>query len=164
MKNRKTTPSPKFSIASVMEAGKTPLLIITSMVGANFLGNMLNKAIGVDEAAEGDMLKKAIVPVAFIGAGLAGSLFLRNNNVKLICAGIAATGVYKGVKVYFQKDLMNIAGIDDLINGLRGLGEPITLAIEPYRPSLDPIDMGNVNAPYDEEVVNGGFVDAEIIN
>ena len=171
-KNKPTSATPKFSMASVLEAGKAPLLIIGGMVAGNYAAMMANKALKIDETTEGETVKKAIVPLVLIGTGVAGSVFLKNNNLKLVMAGVAGAGLHQGIKVFLKKDIMNLAGIDDLINGLKGFGENQTmLAIEDYLPNLpklngedDDREVGNIEIQDSMEGIDGSYQEVEIVN
>lgn len=167
-KKQNSSSNPRFSMASVIEAGKAPLLIIGGMVAANYASAMANKALGVDESTEGETLKKAIVPLVLIGTGVAGSVFLKNENLKLVSAGVAGAGLHQGIKVFLKKDIMNLAGIDDLINGLRGFGETTSLAIEPYLPNLPELNGGQERADIEiqtsMEGIDGDYQEVEIVN
>ncbi len=140
--------------------------------GGMVLGSMTGKAIDemlkVDEAATGFQVKKLISPLALLGAGVVGSMKLKNPDLKMVSAGVGAAGVVSTVKVVLKKDLL--AGLG---GSTSGLGEPMSVyhepvrVMEPYEPNLPALSSGSYtpvedlsNAyPVGEEV--GAYQDAE---
>jgi hypothetical protein len=78
-------------------------------------------------------VKSLAKPVVMLTAGVAGSIFLKDKNLKLIASGVAASGIASGVKVFLKKDIL--AGFD-------GLGSDI-LQVEAYDPNLPLLQDGN---------------------
>jgi len=132
----------KLDAKAILEELKTPGLIILGMIGGNMAGKLIDKAVKVDETATGFQAKALIKPVIQISAGVGGALFLKDKNLKLICSGVAASGIASTVKVFLKKDILqgltNFAGLGassgDQVNSV--FREPVNLSIEPYNPDL----------------------------
>ena len=105
----------KLDAKAIIEELKTPGLIILGMVGGNMAGKLIDKAVKVDDTATGFQAKALIKPVIQISAGVGGALFLKDKNLKLICSGVAASGIASTVKVFLKKDILqgltNFAGL-----------------------------------------------------
>lgn len=142
MAQKKSNSKTKLDAKAIIEELKTPGLIILGMVGGNMAGKLIDKAVKVDDTATGFQAKALIKPVIQISAGVGGALFLKDKNLKLICSGVAASGIASTVKVFLKKDILqgltNFAGLGapsgDLVNSV--FREPVNLSIEPYNPDL----------------------------
>lgn len=149
MAKKKSTSNAKAKInaGSIIEELKTPGLIIVGMIGGNYAGKMLNKALKVDESQTGFSAKAMVKPLVQITAGVGGALFLKDKNLKLIASGVAASGIASTVKVFLKKDVLqgltNFAGLGESASVFR---EPVNLQIEPYTPSLPDL-QGSIEAP-----------------
>jgi hypothetical protein len=129
-------PKSKINSKTVMDEVKIPLLIIGGMYGGTLAGKALDKVLKVDESLAGINMKAVAKPVALLSAGIAGSIFLKDKNLKLIASGVAASGIASGVKVFLKKDLL--AGFD-------GLGSDY-LQVESYDPELPMLPEGDYHA------------------
>ena len=144
-------------------------MISGGMVLGSMTGKAIDKMLKVDEAATGFQLKKLIRPLALLGAGVVGSMKLKNPDLKMVSAGVGAAGVVSTVKVVLKKDLL--AGLG---GSMSGLGEPMSVyhepvrMMEPYEPNLPALSSGSYtpvedlsNAyPVGEEV--SAYQDAEL--
>ena len=130
----------KLDAKAIIEELKTPGLIILGMVGGNMAGKLIDKAVKVDDTATGFQVKALIKPVIQITAGVGGALFLKDKNLKLICSGLAASGIASTVKVFLKKDILqgltSFAGLGDPDPVKSVFREPVNLSIEPYNPDL----------------------------
>ncbi len=126
----------KISGKKVLDEVKTPLLIIGGMYVGNLGGKALDKILKVDDSLSGINMKAAAKPVALLSAGIAGSIFLKDDNLKLIASGIAASGIASGVKIFLKKDIL--AGFDGLGNDM--------LQVESYNPDLPLLPEGDYHA------------------
>jgi hypothetical protein len=141
MAKKQTSKKAKFDAKSIIEEFKTPGLIIIGMVGGNMAGKLLDKVVTVDETATGFQVKALIKPIVQITAGVGGALLLKDQNLKLIASGVAASGIAGSVKVFLKKDILqgltNFAGLGDSNDGYKQVfREPMNLQIEAYNPHL----------------------------
>lgn len=119
-------------------------MISGGMVLGSMTGKAIDKMLKVDEAATGFQLKKLIRPLALLGAGVVGSMKLKNPDLKMVSAGVGAAGVVSTVKVVLKKDLL--AGLG---GSMSGLGEPMSVyhepvrMMEPYEPNLPALSSGS---------------------
>ena len=119
-------------------------MISGGMVLGSMTGKAIDKMLKVDEAATGFQLKKLIRPLALLGAGVVGSMKLKNPDLKMVSAGVGAAGVVSTVKVVLKKDLL--AGLG---GSMSGLGEPMSVyhepvrVMEPYEPNLPALSSGS---------------------
>ncbi len=127
-------PKTKISGKQVLDEVKGPILIVAGMIGANMAGKAIDKVLKVESSLEGMNVKSMAKPVVLLTAGVAGAIFLKEPNLKLIATGIAASGIASSVKVFLKKDLL--AGFD-------GLGESDLIQIEPYDPELPELEDGS---------------------
>lgn len=136
-KKTKNTPKEKkgFDALSIINELKAPVLVIAGMVAGKFAGDMADKALKVtrengvatiDGANAG--VKGYIAPVAQLGAGVAGMIMVKDENVKMFSAGFAANGIYKGANMLAKKDILN--GLAGSINNV----EPFYYALPEYFP------------------------------
>ena len=160
MAKKQTSKKAKFDAKSIIEEFKTPGLIIIGMVGGNMAGKLLDKVIKVDETATGFQAKALIKPLVQITAGVGGALLLKDQNLKLIASGVAASGLAGTVKVFLKKDILqgltNFAGLGDSNDGYKQVfREPMNLQIEAYNPHLPelPALTGNLaELPIETEI------------
>ena len=100
----------------------------------------------VDSSIPGFNPKALVRPAVLVGAGTAGVLMLKDNNLKLIATGVGASGVLSGVKTFMKKDLLN--GLADF-SGLGEAGptdvyrEPVNISIERYNPDLPALNASS---------------------
>jgi hypothetical protein len=119
-------------------------MISGGMVLGSMTGKAIDKMLKVDEAATGFQVKKLIRPLALLGAGVVGSMKLKNPDLKMVSAGVGAAGVVSTVKVVLKKDLL--AGLG---GSMSGLGEPMSVyhepvrMMEPYEPNLPALSSGS---------------------
>lgn len=127
----------KFNAGSILNELKTPALLVVGMVGGTMAGKLLDKVLPVDEAATGFQVKKLVKPVVQIGVGMGGAILLKDQNLKLIAAGITASGIASTVKIFLKKDILSGLGDPNMGDPIRRVfREPINLSIEPYNPDL----------------------------
>ena len=119
-------------------------MISGGMVLGSMTGKAIDKMLKVDEAATGFQVKKLIRALALLGAGVVGSMKLKNQDLKMVSAGVGAAGVVSTVKVVLKKDLL--AGLG---GSMSGLGEPMSVyhepvrMMEPYEPNLPALSSGS---------------------
>lgn len=119
-------------------------MISGGMVLGSMTGKAIDKMLKVDEAATGFQVKKLLSPLALLGAGVVGSMKLKNPDLKMVSAGVGAAGVVSTVKVVLKKDLL--AGLG---GSTSGLGEPMSVyhepvrVMEPYEPNLPALSSGS---------------------
>jgi len=142
---------PKLDAKTILEELKTPGLIILGMVGGNMAGKLIDKVVKVDPTATGFQVKALAKPIVQITAGLGGTLFLKDKNMRLIAAGVAASGIASTVKVFLKKDILqgltDFAGLGNTLNSVQQVfREPINLNIEPYNPELPNLPVSQMQA------------------
>lgn len=157
MAQKESNSKTKLDTKAIIEELKTPGLIILGMVGGNMAGKLIDKAVKVDDTATGFQVKALIKPVIQISAGVGGALFLKDKNLKLICSGVAASGIASTVKVFLKKDILqgltNFAGLGEAVNQV--FREPLNLSIEPYNPDLPqlpPSQMAALPVEYESDM------------
>ena len=133
--------------------------------GGMVLGSMSGKAIDnmlkVDETTPGFQAKKLVRPMALLGAGVLGSIKMKNQDLKMVSAGVGASGVVSTVKVVLKKDLL--AGLD---GGVAGLGKAVSVPrtggmIEPYEPNLPALSSGSYRPVED---LSNAYVSGEAVS
>ncbi len=130
----------KITGKQVLEEMKAPTLIVVGMIGGNLAGKALDKILKVDETLPGINPKALAKPVVQLSAGIAGATLLKDDNLKLLATGVAASGVASGVKVLLKKDLLSGfsgLGTSDALSTAKGL-----LRAERYNPDLPRITGG----------------------
>jgi F0F1-type ATP synthase assembly protein I len=136
----KTKRKTKISGQAVMGEMKTLALFTGGVVIGSMGGKLIDKVLKVDPTAQGFNIKAMARPVVLLGAGTAGNLLLKDANLKLVAAGVGASGMLSGVKVLLKKDLL--AGLADFSFSGNGMGEasifrePVNLSIQSYNPDL----------------------------
>jgi uncharacterized membrane protein len=157
MAQKESNSKAKLDAQAIIEELKTPGLIILGMVGGNMAGKLIDKAVKVDDTATSFQVKALIKPVIQISAGVGGALFLKDKNLKLICSGVAASGIASTVKVFLKKDILqgltNFAGLGEAVNQV--FREPLNLSIEPYNPDLPqlpPSQMAALPVEYESDI------------
>ena len=152
MAQKETIQKTKLDAKTILEELKTPGLIILGMVGGNMVGKLIDKAIKVDDTASGFQPKALVKPIIQISAGVGGTLFLKDKNLKLIASGLAASGIASTVKVFLKKDILqgltNFAGLGDTSSDpvKSVFREPVNLSIEPYNPNLPQLPPAQIAA------------------
>ncbi len=153
---KKTAKSSKKKVgkADIIDAVKKPLLVIAGMVVGSFGGKAIDTMLKVADLPDGFNVKKLVRPLVLMGAGVAGSILIKNDDVKLVAAGVTGSGIATGIKVFLKKDILNgLAGIGD--GGELGEDVVTQLTIEPYNPELK--DLGNADQVYLPESNINGF-------
>jgi hypothetical protein len=139
----------KINSGAVMEEVKKLALLGGGVVLGSLGGKLIDNVLKVDTGIPGFNPKALVRPAVLVGAGTAGVLMLKDNNLKLIATGVGASGVLSGVKTFMKKDLLN--GLADF----SGLGEanptdvyrePINLSIERYNPDLPALNASSASS------------------
>ena len=136
--------SKQVSSQAMMGELRSLAMISGGMVLGSMTGKAIDKMLKVDEAATGFQVKKLIRPLALLGAGVVGSMKLKNPDLKMVSAGVGAAGVVSTVKVVLKKDLLEGLG-----GSMSGLGEPMSVyhepvrMMEPYEPNLPALSSGS---------------------
>ena len=143
---------------------KTARIDPPGMVGGNMAGKLIHKVVKVDDSASGFQAKALLKPVVQISAGVGGSLLLKDQNLKLIACGVAASGIASTVKVFLKKDILqgltNFAGLGDYSDAVKSVfREPVNLSISPYNPDLPQLPPSQMAAlPIEQETdFSGAF-------
>ena len=147
-----------------------------AMVGGGVLlgalgGKAIDKVLKVDETITGFNAKKFAKPAAQLGLGIVGAVKLKDPNLKMLAAGVGATGVVNTVNVITNKNLL--AGIPGLGNPSLAVPgsvyeEPMQLSVGKYNPHLPQLNAGSSNysasadysyenTPHSSEMVDADF-------
>jgi len=125
---------------------KSLAMISGGLILGSMGGKAIDKVLKVDDTVPGFQAKKLAKPIVQLGAGVFGALKLKDPNLKLVAAGVGASGVVSTVKVVMKKDLLaGIPGFGDIA----GLGEPMSVYQDPVNlaiPRYNP-DLPMLNAP-----------------
>lgn len=160
--------SKQVSSQAMMGELRSLAMISGGMILGSMGGKALDKVLKVDDTIPGFQIKKFVRPVALLGAGVLGSIKLKNKDLKMLSAGIGAAGVVSTVKVVLKKDLLS--GMDGDISGL---GEPMSVyqepirMIEPYEPNLPALSSGtytpvsDLSSAYSQDERDNAYQDAE---
>jgi len=97
----------KASKKAIMRELRSLAMISAGMVAGSLGGKALDKALKVDESLPGFQAKKFVRPVVQLGAGVLGAVKLKNQDLKMLSAGVGASGVVSTVKVILKKDILN---------------------------------------------------------
>lgn len=152
---KKNSAKAKLNGKTIINELKTPGLIILGMIGGNMAGKAIDKVLKVDDTTSGFNAKALVKPVVQITAGVGGSILLKNDNLKLIASGVAASGMASAVKVFLKKDLLNGLGNYNISEPLqRVFREPLNLAIAPYNPDLPELPEHNA-MPVEDNSISG---------
>lgn len=152
---KKNSAKAKLNGKTIINELKTPGLIILGMIGGNMAGKAIDKVLKVDDTTSGFNAKALVKPVVQITAGVGGSILLKNDNLKLIASGVAASGMASAVKVFLKKDLLNGLGNYNISEPLqRVFREPLNLAIAPYNPDLPELPEHNA-MPVEDNSMSG---------
>lgn len=112
-------------------------MISGGMVLGTMGGKAIDRMLKVDSALPGLQAQKFARPAVLLGAGVLGSLKLKNQDLKMLSAGVGATGVLSTMQVVLKKDFLS---------GMDGLGSnysaPVARAMEAYEPHLPALSSG----------------------
>ena len=154
--------SKQVSSKAMMGELRSLAMISGGMVLGSMGGKAIDNMLKVDETTPGFQAKKLVRPMALLGAGVLGSLKLKNPDVKMVSAGVGAAGVVSTVKVVLKKDLL--AGLD---GGVAGLGEAMSVyhepvrTIAPYEPNPPALSSGSYT-PIEE--LSNAYVSGEEVS
>lgn len=82
-------------------------MISAGMIAGSLGGKALDKALKVDTNLPGFQAKKFVRPVVQLGAGVLGAVKFKNQDLKMLSAGVGASGVVSTVKVVLKKDILS---------------------------------------------------------
>jgi len=102
----------KITVKKVIDEIKVPVGLIGGMIVGNFGGKTIDKLLKVNPALSGINPKSLAKPLVLLTAGVGGAMLLKDQNLKLVASGIAASGIASSVKILLKKDLL--AGLDGL--------------------------------------------------
>jgi hypothetical protein len=138
----------KLDAKTILDELKTPGLIVLGMIGGSMAGKMIDKVIPVSTTTTGFDAKSLVKPIVLITAGVGGAILLKDKNIKLVAAGVAASGIASTVKVFLKKDILDGLGDFNIKDPLkRVFREPVNLAIAPYNPDLPQLAEHNQDFP-----------------
>ncbi|CAN0009991.1 unnamed protein product [Chrysoparadoxa australica] len=101
MRTKKTTKK------AMMGELRSLAMISAGLIAGSMGGKAIDKVLKVDDSVPGFQAKKFVRPVALLGAGVLGSVKLTNPDLKMLSAGIGASGVVSTLKVVTKKDLLS---------------------------------------------------------
>lgn len=97
----------KASKKAIMGELRSLAMISAGMVAGSLGGKALDKALKVDSNLPGFQAKKFVRPAVQLGAGVLGAIKLKNKDLKMLSAGVGASGVVSTVKVVLKKDILS---------------------------------------------------------
>jgi len=100
----------KVSQKAVVSELRSLAMISGGMILGSMSTKAVNKVLKVDETIPGMQIKKFVAPVAMLSAGAVGSIKMKNVDVKMLCAGVGASGAMSTAKVFLGKDLLSGLG------------------------------------------------------
>jgi len=150
----KSKKSSKVNSKAVMEEIKNLALVGAGVVAGSVGGRMVDKVLKVDPAQQGFNAKAMVRPALLIGVGAFGAMKAKNHMMRMLAAGVGASGALSGIKALTKKDLLS--GPDG-----GGLGsswptsvyrEPLNMSVERYNPDLPMLSAGPLSDAYGEAV------------
>jgi hypothetical protein len=133
--------SKKVTSKAMMGEIRSLAMISGGMILGTIGGKAIDKMLKVDNSLPGFQAKKFVRPISLLGAGILGSIKLQNTDLKMLSAGVGASGVVSTVKVVLKKDLLS--GMDGVGNPMTVYQDPMVHAIESYEPNLPALTAGN---------------------
>ena len=122
-------------------------MISAGLVIGTMGGKAIDKVLKVDDNVPGFQAKKFARPVALLGAGVLGSIKMKNPDLKMLSAGVGASGVVSTVKVVLKKDLLSGGLAGNSMNAPTvapmGLYEEPYHQVEAYTPKLPALPSSN---------------------
>ena len=129
-------------------------MISGGMILGTMGGKAIDKVLKVDDTLPGFQVKKLVRPVALLGVGVLGSVKLKNQDLKMLSAGVGASGVVSTVKVVLKKDLLSGLGeAPELATPMSIYHDPVIHSVESYEPSLPALSAGSFLE--EEETIQG---------
>ena len=119
-----------------------PGLFVIGLAGSNAGGKLIDKFMKVkNPSLSGFNVKSAAKPLIQITTGLVGALLLKDEKLKIVASGVAASGILSGVKVFLKKDIL--AGFGELGESFELDDINNLMQIEAYNPELPELSSGN---------------------
>ncbi|HCS20164.1 MAG TPA: hypothetical protein DIW47_06315 [Bacteroidetes bacterium] len=148
---------------AVISELKSLLMISGGMILGTMGGKALDTALKVDDTLPGFQAKKLIKPAVQLGAGVLGAIKIKDPNLKLLAAGVGASGVVSTVKVVLKKDLL--AGLGNPLSNVQArriYQDPVRIAVNRYTPDLPQLQASTIseyeyNDPIQSNVVEADF-------
>lgn len=134
-------------------------MVGSGLVAGSMAGKAIDKMLKVDDTLPGFQPKKLVRPAVQLTAGILGSLKLQNQDLKDVSAGVGASGLLSAVQVVLKKDLLN--GVDGLGQPMSVYSEPLP-AIAPYEPHLPALASGG--AGYADENLSKAYRSGEEVS
>lgn len=91
---------------------KTLALISGGLLLGNMGGKAIDKLLKVESGGSGMQLKKLARPLLLLGTGVAGAMRMKDGNLRLLSAGVGASGLLGTVEALTGKDLLSGASGD----------------------------------------------------
>jgi hypothetical protein len=135
------------SSKAMMEEVKNLAIMSAGVVAGALGGKMVDKVLKVDPAAGGLNAKAMVRPALLIGVGAYGALKPKNPMVRLLSAGVGASGILSAIKVLTKKDLLaGMSGID----GYEAMGSDWNSVYQDagphrYHPELPALSAGDLS-------------------
>jgi hypothetical protein len=92
----KSKKSSKVNSKAVMEEIKNLALVGAGVVAGSVGGRMVDKVLKVDPAQQGFNAKAMVRPALLIGVGAFGAMKAKNHTMRMLAAGVGASGVLSG--------------------------------------------------------------------
>lgn len=146
----------KMSSNAMMGELKSLAMISGGLVLGSMGGKALDSLMKVDESTTGFQVKKLVKPAVQLGAGVLGAMKLKDPNMKLLAAGIGASGVVSAMNVVLKRNLLSgIPGLGSMAAAIQPMSvyqDPSRLAMKRYTPDLPQLNAGadNLYTPFQQ--------------
>lgn len=124
---------------AVMTELKTLALLSGGLLLGNMGGKAIDKLLKVDSTVPGMQLKKLARPLLLLGTGVAGAMRLKDGNLRMLSAGVGASGLLGTVETLTGKDLLSG------VSGSMPVGmyrEPVSRPLPRFEPDLPLLGSG----------------------
>lgn len=159
------SPGGKVTSKAVLEELKKIGLFGGGLVLGSVAGKSIDKVMKTDATTTG--VKAFAKPVLLMGAGAAGSIMLKDPNLKALSLGVGAAGALSAVKVIMKKDVLfglaDFAGLGDTLAELPVYREPVSLSIDRYNPELPALNAVSMGATAEDQLLSPSPTNFEII-
>lgn len=147
---------------AVISELKSLLMISGGMILGTMGGKALDAALKVDDTLPGFQAKKLIKPAVQLGAGVLGAIKIKDPNLKLLAAGVGASGVVSTVKVVLKKDLLSGLGNPlSSVQARRIYQDPVRIAVNRYSPDLPQLQASTISEYEYNDPIGANVVEAD---
>lgn len=121
---------------------KTLALISGGLLLGNMGGKAIDKLLKVESGGSGMQLKKLARPLLLLGTGVAGAMRMKDGNLRLLSAGVGASGLLGTVEALTGKDLLSGASGDYAGVYRDPMSRPMSRPLPRFEPDLPLLGSG----------------------